>query len=123
MLHARRSFFQAAWVVNDLYTAMNRWIDNASVGPFLLFPGTRFHKALWYGRPVDVTVDIALAQVGSMQIELIKQRGAGALVYPKTVLAGTAALHHPAAFTDDLHSECARASGYPSPSRWSVACR
>jgi hypothetical protein len=87
MLHARRSFFQAAWVVNDLYTAMNRGIDNASVGPLFVFPGTRFHKALWYGRPVDVTVDIALAQVGSMQIELIKRRSAGALVYPKTVLA------------------------------------
>ena len=41
------------------------------MGPFFLFPGTRFRKALWYGRPVDVTVDIALAQVGSMQIELI----------------------------------------------------
>jgi hypothetical protein len=107
VLHAQRNFFQTSWVVRDLYTAMNRWIDNASVGPFYVFPRTRFQDATWHGVPVELRVDIAYAQVGSMQIELVMPLRQGAAVFDDPDTPCEAVLHHVAAYTDDLHSEIA----------------
>jgi hypothetical protein len=84
---------------------MNRWVDNASVGPFFLLPRTRLQNALCNGQPVEVEVDIACAQTGRMQIELIAPLQEPGPIFGAGVRHDDAALHHVAAYTDDLHSE------------------
>lgn len=89
---SRRSYFQTAWVVNDLEQAVHEWVNRAQIGPFFLLPHSR------------IDISIAVAQVGPMQIELIEQHGRQSS--PFTVeLPQAGAHHHIAAMTDDLDED------------------
>jgi len=72
---SRRSYFQTAWVVNDLEQAVHEWVNRAQIGPFFLLPHSRIDNSVYHGSPVTVDISIAVAQVGPMQIELIEQHG------------------------------------------------
>jgi hypothetical protein len=101
--------FQAAYVVGDLDAAMDNWRRVVDVGPFFVSRGgavdTLFHR----GQPIEgFSADLALAQAGPVQIELIQPMSSGPNVFSDSVPAGTDAYHHQAYFTDDLDAEFAR---------------
>ncbi len=101
---SRRSYFQTAWVVNDLEQAVHEWVNRVQIGPFFLLPHSRIDNSVYHGSPVTVDISIAVAQVGPMQIELIEQHGRQSS--PFTVeLPQAGAHHHIAAMTDDLDED------------------
>jgi glyoxalase/bleomycin resistance protein/dioxygenase superfamily protein len=72
--------FQLGFVVDDLLTAAQRWVDVFGVGPFHIMP--RVSNACRY-RGADGVVDIhiGVAQAGPVQIELIQDFTDGPSVF------------------------------------------
>jgi hypothetical protein len=101
-------FAQVAWVVADLEAAMHRWIDTAGVGPFYVNSDVRIGNARYRGKPTNVAFRMALAQWGSIQIELIEQPGDEPSVYREAVPLGESGFHHMGAFVRDVDAELHR---------------
>ena len=99
-----KSFLQAAWVVDDLDAAIQRWLETTSVGPFFVIRNvetTVDHR----GRPSTVEFSFALGQSGGMQIELIEQHNNAGSAYRDSAPGGSPALHHVCALVDDVAAE------------------
>jgi hypothetical protein len=105
--------FQIGVVVDDILTSCADWARVFGIGPFHVFP--RVEAACWY-RGVDTAVDlqIAVAQAGPVQIELIQQHCDRQSVYRE--LAGDGSrIHQLCAITSDYHGKKAwyESLGYP----------
>ena len=103
-----QNFFQIAWVVDDLTSAMHRWLDTTRVGPFFVASHARAENVLYRGSTIELDTSVALTQAGVMQIELIQQHNDGPSAYRDSVPAGQDAMHHMGAITDDFDAELAR---------------
>ena len=69
-----REYFQSAFVVENLEAACHQWSNNFGIGPFFIKdyrPGT-FDQVIYRGAPADLSMRVALAQAGTIQIELIE---------------------------------------------------
>ena len=67
-----REYFQSAFVVENLEAACHQWSNNFGIGPFFIKdyrPGT-FDQVIYRGAPADLSMRVALAQAGTIQIEL-----------------------------------------------------
>ena len=104
---ATPNFFQTAWVVDDLTTAIHGWLDTTRVGPFFVIPHIRAEIS-YRGKPTELDTSVAWAQAGDMQIELIQQHNDGPSAYRDSVPVGHNAVHHIALVTDDFDAERAR---------------
>jgi hypothetical protein len=94
-------------VVDDVEASARAWAEQARIGPFFLLPHLSLEEPAYRGRPSSIDVSVAIAQVGPMQIELIQQHDDGPSQYRDSVPAGHDAMHHVAAFSDDLDAELA----------------
>lgn len=101
-------FCQAAWVVPDLEAAMLRWATFSRVGPFFVNRDLKVDQARYRGQPTDFPLDLAIAQAGGIQIELIQQFDDTPSAYRDSVPMGQEGFHHFAAFVDDVDAEIAR---------------
>ena len=101
-------FCQAAWVVPDLYAAIERWVEVSRVGPFFVNTDVKLEQPRYRGQPTSIPVRIGLAQAGSIQIELIEQMDDTPSVYRDSVPFGQEGFHHMAAFVDDVDAEIER---------------
>lgn len=100
----RRSYFQTAWVVHDLDSAMHRWIGDACIGPFFVLRHSQIDDPVYRGSPVMPDISLAVAQVGPMQIELIQQHDNEPSPF-NLDLPSVGVHHHVAAATDDLDAD------------------
>lgn len=93
------TFAQLAFVVDDLRTTAQRWVDLYRAGPFYILPPSSM-PGTYRGEPVTVSSQIAVSQLGPLQIELIQPLGEGPSVYAdfRRPSAGT---HHLATITSD----------------------
>ena len=102
-----RTFFQNAWVVENLEDACQRWVDEFGVGPFFVtdyVPGT-FDEVTYRGRSADLSMRVALAQAGPVQIELIEPRSE-VCAYRDSVAAGAPpTFHHMCVWTHDIEAD------------------
>ncbi len=91
---------QIGYVVTDLDAAVAGRVAGLGLGPWTIFRGTAL-EGRYRGLPTTVTIDVALAYQGGIQIELIQQRSAAPSPYAD---AGGPKLgaHHVAWLTDDL---------------------
>ena len=94
---------QMAFVVDDIDVAIQNW-QNRGVGPFLL---TRevdpLTNATYRGaRAAPVSVDIAFAYIGDMQLELIRLHGTTPSLYQEAKERGMDGVHHYAVCVDDF---------------------
>ena len=67
-------FFQLGFVVDDLLSAAARWARVHAVGPFHVLPPVEV-ACTYRGTETEIALQIAVAQAGPVQIELIEQRG------------------------------------------------
>lgn len=105
-LPTERSFFQNAWVVADVEAAMRHWVETLGVGPFFVGDYTALLTDTSYrGQPSPLSMKIAIAQAGSLQIELIEPLGDAPSAYRDMVPAGSEAFHHMAAWTHDWEAD------------------
>jgi hypothetical protein len=104
----KRDFFQTGWVVNDLRTAMQEWVDATSGGPFFVRERVKPDDMIYRGQPAELEMSVAIAMIGGMQIELIQQLSDSPSAYRDAFPAGTVGLHHIGGFSDDIDSDIAR---------------
>lgn len=102
-------FFQIAWVVPDLDSAIRRFQKNLNTGPFFLNAHVQVENPLYRGKPAPPSdYSLALAQSGRFQIELIEQHDDTPSVYRDLYPAGVEGFHHMGAFVPDVEAEIRR---------------
>jgi glyoxalase/bleomycin resistance protein/dioxygenase superfamily protein len=73
-------FLQLGFVVDDLFAAAARWAEVFRVGPFHVMP-RRESSCTFRGEPCTVDLQVAVAQAGPVQIELIREHSDGPSVF------------------------------------------
>jgi hypothetical protein len=113
-----RTIFQNAWVVDDVEAAAMRWADQMGVGPFFVTEHTGITDVTYRGQPGELSMIVALAQAGPMQIELI-QPTVDQCAYRDSVAPGTLGFHHMCVWTHDIDADTAyfEGLGYPAANR------
>jgi len=105
--------FQIGLVVDDVLHAASEWVRVFGVGPFHVFP--RIETACWYrGDDTAVDMQIAVAQMGPVQIELIQQHCDRPSVYRELGGDGSR-IHQLCVITSDYEGKKAAFArlGYP----------
>ena len=96
------AIIQHAWVVPDLDAAIHHWHRSLGVGPFLVNRNLKISNPRYRGVPHNVAFSTAVAQSGSIQIELVEQHDDGPSAFRDTVPAGVSRLHHVAIVAEDF---------------------
>lgn len=112
-----RTIFQNAWVVDDAEAAAMQWATEFGVGPFFLTEHTDNLKDITYrGQPSELSMIVALAQAGPVQIELIQPTTDKPSAYRDSVEPGTVGFHHMCVWTHDIDAdtEYFEQLGYPA---------
>jgi hypothetical protein len=110
-------FFQLGFTVDDVVTAARRWAETFGVGPFFV-QKIEDAPCTYRGSPSAVSMELAVAQAGPVQIELIAQRCDRASVYRELELLGGAAFHQVCTLVDDY---AATLDGYRAKG-FEIAC-
>ena len=102
-----RNIFQNAWVVDDVEASCMRWVNELGVGPFFVTEYTnQFANVSYRGKPSKLSMIVALAQAGPVQIELI-QPTVAQCAYRDSVPPGTTGFHHMCVWTQDIDKDAA----------------
>lgn len=106
--------FQLGFVTGDLVGTASRWATVFGVGPFHVLP-SREVQATLHGEPAPLEMQVAVAQTGPVQIELITQHCDRPSIYREMQAgAGGEAFHQVCTVAPDYDTTCARyeALGY-----------
>ena len=100
-----RTVFQNAWVVDDVESVCMKWVEEMGVGPFFVTEYTdQFSDVYYRGEPAELSMFVALAQAGPVQIEII-QPTTDRCAYRDSVAPGTIGLHHMCVWTHDIEAD------------------
>lgn len=118
------TFFQIAWIVDDLFAAMKKWVAVYGVGPFLVLP-KRTSQIRYRGEDIEIEMQVAVSQSGPVQIELIQQVTDCPSIYREIFGDRPGGLHHLCAISKSFeetkrHYE---SLGYPSVAQFKGAMR
>lgn len=92
--------FQLGFLVDDLVESAMQWADVHGIGPFHVLPRTR--KTVTYlGQDAELDAQIAVAQAGPVQIELITQFDDAPSVYRDLAGDGSCRFHQLSTVTND----------------------
>jgi hypothetical protein len=94
------SIRQIGYVVTHLDRAVAGWVD-IGVGPWFVMRGLPVH-ALYRGEPCEITLSLALANSGEMQIEVIQQQDDTPSIFSEFLAAGREGFHQLAYWTEDF---------------------
>ncbi|MEM7017755.1 MAG: VOC family protein [Pseudomonadota bacterium] len=102
-----RTVFQNAWVVDDIDAAIKQWSSELKVGPFFVAEYTAdILKDITYrGQPSELSMIVAMAQAGPVQIELIQPTTDKPCAYRDTVKSGATGFHHMCVWTHDMDAD------------------
>ena len=106
-------FFQLGHVVDDVFAAASTWASTFGIGPFHVLPVTD-QRANYKGEMRSVRIQVAVAQAGPVQIELIQQHCSTPSLFLEWSNNGVSAFHQIATVTDDYDTKKAyfEALGY-----------
>jgi hypothetical protein len=97
-------FFQLGFLVEDLLRAAQRWVRAHGIGPFHVLP--RVEAACTYrGAESKLDLQVAVAQAGPVQIELIEQFCDRPSVYRERFGAGESGFHQICTVTPDYDAK------------------
>jgi Glyoxalase/Bleomycin resistance protein/Dioxygenase superfamily len=107
-------FFQLGYVVDDIVGAARHWATAFGIGPFHVLPVVDQQLTHAGGEVRTLRIQVAVAQAGPVQIELIQQHCDTPSLYRDWNKGGTAAFHQVATVTSDYAGKKARfeALGY-----------
>lgn len=108
------TFWQMGFVVDDVIAAARRWATTFGVGPFHVLPPQRDVPYEHRGTPSQITMQVAVAQAGPTQIELIQQLCDRPSIFRQFLADRTAAFHQICTVTGDYDATKAHylSSGY-----------
>jgi Glyoxalase/Bleomycin resistance protein/Dioxygenase superfamily len=92
---------QNAFIVNDIEAAAWHWHRTWGIGPFLILPHIKIDDLHHRGKPQPIDFSVALAQAGSVQIELIAQHDEAPSCYRDFFPKGSEGFHHVAVLAKD----------------------
>ena len=98
---------QIGYLVDDLDQSIGRWVAHTGVGPWTVFRGVSL-EGRYRGKPVTVTMDVALGYQGDTQIELIKATNDAPSPYRHADGRPVLGMHHIAWVVDDIDAAVAR---------------
>lgn len=93
-------FFQLGHVVDDVFAAASRWASTFGIGPFHVLPVME-QQADYTGEMRSIRIQVAVAQAGPTQIELIQQHCETPSIFRDWSNNGVSAFHQIATITDD----------------------
>ena len=99
---------QLGFVVRDIKASVEHWIQAMGVGPFFYNDRVEARGFMYKGTPSPVTLSIALAHAGSIQIEFIQQHNDAPSMYRDFIEAGQEGLHHIAYWTEHFDRDLER---------------
>lgn len=107
-------FFQLGHVVDDILVAAADWARTFGIGPFHVLPVIE-QRADYGGEIRTARIQVAVAQAGPVQIELIQQHCDTETIYSEWSRGGTSSFHQIATLTSDYDGKTAhfKALGYP----------
>ncbi|QZA14556.1 VOC family protein [Mycolicibacterium holsaticum DSM 44478 = JCM 12374] len=107
-------FFQLGHVVDDVLVAAAGWARTFGVGPFHVLPVVE-QQADYGGEIRSVRIQVAVAQAGPVQVELIQQHCDTPSIYSEWSRRGTSSFHQIATMTTDYDAKTAHFTslGYP----------
>lgn len=108
---------QIGYVVRDLDTAINDWLA-MGVGPWFVMRGLTQHVE-YRGEPCSVTLSLAWANSGDMQLELINQTDDTPSIYTEFLAAHGEGFNQLCWWTDDFDATMAAVSAAGWPVVWS----
>jgi hypothetical protein len=103
-------FFQLGFVVDDILAAAARWASVYGVGPFHVVPVYEQHL-IYHGAETTITGQVAVAQAGPVQIELIQQHCNRPSIFREWSRGGRCAFHQLATVTPDYDGKKAYYEG------------
>jgi hypothetical protein len=100
-------------VVRDLDKALASWLA-LGVGPWYVMRGQHL-RTLYRGEPCEVTVSIAFANSGDMQLEVIAQEAGDASIYTEFLASGREGFNQFAYWAADFDAavQSVRDAGWP----------
>ncbi|MEM1434259.1 MAG: VOC family protein [Pseudomonadota bacterium] len=106
--------FQNAWVVADFESAVAHWANRFGVGPFFAMDYESAPELQYRGAPSTLRMQVALAQAGDVQIELINPVSPEPNVYRDLVPQGQTRFHHVCLWSSDYDAdlEAMNSAGY-----------
>ena len=110
---------QIGYVVSDIDAVLASWV-NLGVGPWFVMRNLPI-RALYRGEPCEITLTLALANSGDLQIELIQQHDDTPSIYTEFLSSGREGYHQLAYWTDDFDATMASVRDAGWPVVWSVA--
>jgi hypothetical protein len=116
ILPTDRTVFQNAWVVPDLKAGIKHWTEIMKVGPFFILDHSEDMVDIRHrGEPGTMSMTLALAQAGPVQIELIEVHGDGPNCYRDIYKPGQSGFHHMCVWTHDIDAdnEYFESNGFP----------
>ena len=99
--------YQNGYVVHDLEAAVSHWTKVLGVGPFFRFK-VEFSRYVHHGVESKPVLDVALANSGDLQIELIAQVNDEPSVYKEFLRDHGPGLQHLSVWTDNFDADVAR---------------
>jgi hypothetical protein len=100
-------FFQLGHVVGDIVDSATRWSSTFGVGPFHVLPVVDQQLTHADGSVRTLRIQVAVAQAGPVQIELIQQHCDTPSLYRDWSKDGTSAFHQVATVTNDYGAKLA----------------
>ena len=97
---------QIGIVVSDIDRTAAFYHSTFGIGPFAIIPEVKFEGAILRGRPTSISIKVAFAQSGSVQIELIQPLEGGS-IYTEFLAAKGEGLHHLGFEVDDFDGKLA----------------
>jgi len=97
-------FFQLGFVVDDLLAAAARWARVHAVGPFHVLPPVEV-SCTYRGTESEIAMQIAVAQAGPVQIELIEQLCDRASVFRDLFAPAQSGFHQLCTVTPDYEGK------------------
>jgi hypothetical protein len=108
---------QIGYVVADLDRAIAGWVD-MGVGPWFVIRGLP-QRVLYRGESCEITLSLALANSGEMQIEVIQQQDDTPSIFTEFLAAGREGFHQLAYWTEDFAATMQVVEGVGWPVVWS----
>ena len=108
---------QMGYIVRDIDAAIATWLA-LGVGPWYVLRGQQ-QSGIHRGEPCTVTLSVAFANSGEMQVELIQQDDDGPSIYTEFLGSGHEGFHQLAWWTDDFESTMAMVEQAGWPVVWS----
>jgi hypothetical protein len=95
---------QNGYVVRDVRAAMDHWVRVMGVGPWFFFEDVKVEDFRYRGLPSEMTMSVALANSGKLQIELIQTTNDAPSMYRDFLAAGHEGLQHMCYWTTEFQA-------------------